>query len=103
MAKSSALQRLSDKLSQIEEEVRSVRGELEELRKGDSMEERRSQEVSLNKVPPDLRKQMGDELFAALSIKRRPRIGARALQEIFRTTGLEPNEMSRDLIRAREE
>ena len=99
MAESSALQQLSDKLFQIEVEVRSVRSELEVLRRGEST----GQEVSLNKVPYDLRKQMGDEVFAALSIKRRPRIGAEALQEIFRKTGLEPNEMSCDLIRAREE
>jgi hypothetical protein len=103
MAKSSALQRLSEKLFQIEEEVRTLRSELEDLSRRDSAEESGPQEISLNKVPADLRKRMGEELFAALSIKRRPSIGAKALQEKYREAGLEPNEMSRDLIRAREE
>jgi hypothetical protein len=54
-------------------------------------------------VPSDLRKRMADELFTAFSIKRRPTIGAEALQEMFRKAGLEPNEMSRGLIRMRDE
>lgn len=59
-------------------------------------------DIPLPRVEWELRKHWAAELLAAFSIKRKP-IGAEALQEMSREAGLEPNELSRDLIRARGE
>jgi hypothetical protein len=53
-------------------------------------------------IPADLRKQLAEEVFSALGIEGDP-IDPEALQEMSRQLDLEPNELSRDLIRMRDE
>jgi len=58
----------------------------------------------LRRVPKKDLQHHFDDLFASMGIRRRAPIGAEALQErMRREADLEPNELSRDLIAAREE
>jgi len=99
-----SLEKLADKLLRIEEEVRSIRGDLEaELRR-----EAGPRRISTTSRSPFAR--IGDRALATwaadlsrvFSLEDQP-IGALAVQEMSRTSGLEPDELSRGLVEAREE
>jgi hypothetical protein len=63
----------------------------------------RTEDILLPRVEWELRKHWAAELLAAFCIERQP-IGAEALQEeMSREAGLELNEISRDLVLARDE
>jgi hypothetical protein len=104
MAKSSAVEKLSDRVHHLEDELRAVRVEVEELRSmGQTPSERPGHRTLLvPRMTAELRKRLAAETFQALRIEGEP-IGAEALQEMSRQLDLEPNELSRDLILMREE
>lgn len=105
MTDSSTLERLSAKLLQAEELIRSARADIEELRKEELQDSQPADPRGflVPSIPADLRKRLAAEVFASLGIERKEPIGALALQEMSRQFNLEPNELSRDLIRMREE
>jgi len=97
------LKSLSERLVRVESEVASIRRELIQL--GRSWNDQRD---SLPKGPRQfqadkalIRSIVGD-LFTKLSIGCQP-IDAEELQKQMEQAGLETNELSRDLIKAREE
>lgn len=72
---------------------------------GDKLSRKRFtvEDIPLPRVDWELRKHWATELLTAFSIERQP-IGAEALQEeMSREAGLELNEISRDLVLARDE
>ena len=104
MARSSALQQLTDRLDRIEEEIRAARWHLEELRRephtGAAVAHTRA--PRLPRVEKAVLRNWAADLFRDLSIEEET-IGALEVQERSQSSGLEPNELSRSLIQARDE
>jgi hypothetical protein len=103
MSQSVTIQRLTEKISQLEQELQFIRQELAELR-----------QIKAG-VPPTAgkytgniwsnkqdQKQLINKFFASLAIQGAP-IGPQALQQRMALSGLANDELSRDIVAAREE
>lgn len=97
------IQRLTEKISQLEQELQFIRQELAELRQIKAgvppTAEEFSEYVWSSKQE---QKQLINKFFISLAIHGKP-IGAEALQQRMALSGLANNELSRDLVAAREE
>jgi hypothetical protein len=90
---------LTERLDHLEEEMRFIRKELDELRQQASDESRASDAIWADKAA---QKRAANDLFAALSIRGSP-IGAEALQQQMAQADLDEDELSKGIIEAREE
>ena len=101
-----SLEQLADKLLRIEEEVRAIRGDLEEeLRRETWKGPRRvsaAPRAPFRRVGGRALSKWAADLARTFSLEDRP-VGALEVQEMSRAAGLEPDELSRGLIEAREE
>jgi hypothetical protein len=95
MSRASTLEQLADKLLRIEEEVRAIRGDLEE-------ELRRESRPPFRRINGSLLSNWAADLSVVFSLEDPP-AGALEVQEMSRGAGLGPDELSRALIQAREE
>ncbi len=87
-----------------DELARRILGDLDESVEGKRQAEPTAEPERLRRVPKKELQHHFDDLFASMGIRRREPIGAEALQErMRREADLEPNELSRGLIAAREE
>jgi len=106
MSRATALRQLTDRLLRIEEEIRTVRDDLEALRRrepvSNEVELRRAAGSSPFRVDKASLRQWADDLFEALGIEGRA-LPPESLQQVARASGLEPDELSRSLIAARDE
>jgi len=94
---------LSERLARVEREVASIRQELIELsRSGTDQQTGTQKDLTKFSADKGLYRSLMKNLFSELRIEGQP-IGAEKLQELMEKAGLEPNELSRDLIKAREE
>lgn len=96
MGQAASLQRLNDRLLRIEEEIRTVRDDLETLHRQEATA------GALPTVDKAFVQHWADDFFAALGIEGSP-LPAEDLQQVLRTSGLAADELSRDLIAARDE
>jgi predicted transcriptional regulator len=97
------LKMLSERLARVEREVSSIRQELTELAlSGADQQTNAQKDLTKFWADKELHRSLMNSLFAELHIEGQP-IGAEKLQELMEKAGLEPNELSRDLIKAREE
>jgi hypothetical protein len=103
MSQSVTIQRLTEKISQIEQELQFIRQELAELRQINAgvppTAGKFSENVWSNKQD---QKQFINNFFILLAIQGEP-IGAQSLQQRMALSGLANNELTRDIIAAREE
>ena len=90
---------LTERLDHLEEELRFIRKELDELRQQTSRDSQAGDAIWADKAA---QKRMLNDLFAALSIQGSA-IGAEALQQQMAQTHLDENELSKGIIEAREE
>ena len=93
------LQQLTDRLAQVESEVRQIRNELAHL---NPPHPARSRGVAFAWTDKAAQKRRMKEVFEALGIQGAP-IGVQALRVEMARAGLAPNELSRGIIDAREE
>ena len=92
----SDLKTLTERLAHVEKEVTSIRQALTAF---DYSEQKN---LSKYKTDKALVRHLVDEFFDSAGISGTP-IKAEELQKEMEQVGLEPNELSRDLIKAREE
>lgn len=96
MSQAASLQQLNDRLLRIEEEIRTVRDDLETLHRQEATA------CALPTVDKASLEHWADDFFATLGIEGRP-LPAEDLQQMMRTSGLAADELSRSLIAARDE
>lgn len=94
---------LSERLARVESEVASIRQEVIRLDRSEAGQQEYGQKgLAQFQVDKELIRSIVGELFTKLSIGCQP-IDTEELQKQMEQAGLETNELSRDLIRAREE
>ena len=103
MSQSVTIQRLTEKISQLEQELQFIRQELAELRQIKAGVPPTAEEFSdyVWSSKQD-QKQLINKFFISLAIQGGP-IGAQALQQRMAVSGLANNELSRDIVATREE
>ena len=103
MRQSVTIQRLTEKISQIEQELQFIRQELAELRQNKAgvppTAGKFSEYVWSNKQD---QKHLINKFFLSLAIQGDP-TGAQTLQQRMALSGLANNELYRDIVAAREE
>jgi hypothetical protein len=104
MHQSLSLQQLTDRIVHLEKKVDIIHKELTDLRQEQTVPQTipAPSAIAYPWVDKEILKRRIETLFKTLSIQRTP-IGALALQEQMSQIGLEPDELSRAIIEAREE
>lgn len=99
-----SLQQLADRIVHLEEKVDLIHKELIDLQRGQTVPQTIAapSAIAYPWVNKEILKRRMETLFKTLSIQRTP-IGALALQEQMSQIGLDPDELSRAIIEAREE
>jgi hypothetical protein len=104
MHQPASLQQLTDRIVYLEKKVDLIHKELTDLRQEQTVPQTiaTSSAITYPWVDKEILKRRMETLFKTLSIQRKP-IGALALQEQMSQIGLNPDELSRGIIEAREE
>ena len=103
MSQTLTLKQITNKISHLEEEINSLREELDELRQKKTHSSTKSTtQVAYAWVDKETQRRWIDQLFTSLSITSIP-IGYQTLQQQMSQSGLNHNELSRDILEAREE
>ncbi len=104
MHQPASLQQLTDRIVYLEKKVDLIHKELTDLRQEQTVPQTIATPSAITYpwVDKKVLKRRMKTLFKTLSIERTP-IGALALQEQMSKIGLDPDELSRGIIEAREE
>lgn len=102
MNQSGTIQRLTSHLKRIEAEISDIRRELKTLPKQQAQQSLVDVTIPYTFVNKATLKQQMQQLFLALSIQGEP-VGVEILQKQMREARLTSNELSQDIISAREE
>jgi hypothetical protein len=97
------LKQITNKISHLEEEVNILREELDELRQQKANTSTKSAtQVAYTWADKESQRRWINQLFTSLSITSMP-IGPQTLQQRMSQSGLSHDELSRDIVEAREE
>jgi prefoldin subunit 5 len=97
------LRQITNKISHLEEEINILRAELDELRqKKASTSTKSATQVAYAWADKEAQRRWINQVFTSVSITNMP-IGSQTLQQRMSQSGLSHNELSRDVVEAREE
>ena len=103
MSQTLTLRQITNKISHLEEEINVLRAELDELRqKKASASTKSTTQVTYAWADKEAQRRWINQVFTSLSITDMP-VGSQTLQQRMSQSGLSHNELSRDIVEAREE